>query len=57
VPEVSIEDINLRPRLLKKDSLFATFTGTIECGFLDNYKSLTLYYMFTAGPDWKRMSG
>lgn len=52
-----MEDINLRPRMVKKDSLFTTFSGTIESGVFDDYKALTLYFAFVAGPDWKRMNG
>jgi len=43
--------------LIKKDSLFVTFSGTIECGYFDDEKALTLYFAIVGGPDWKLMNG
>jgi B9 domain-containing protein 1 len=42
---------------MKKDSLFVTFSGIIESGVLDNFKSLSLSFSIVAGSDWKRMAG
>lgn len=43
--------------MIKKDLLYVNFSGVIESGSFDQLKSLFLYFLVSAGPDWKRMNG
>ena len=43
--------------MLRKDALFVTFSGNIECGVFDEYKLLYAHFELLGGPDWTLVSG
>lgn len=43
--------------MLKKESLFITFTGTVKSGFMPEDDSLTAFCTFMHGADWTRVTG
>lgn len=43
--------------MIKKDSLYVHFSGLIESGKFDQFRSLYLYYTIATGPDWKKLNG
>ena len=43
--------------MLKKDSLFVTFNGVIEKGFLPEDDALTAFCVVMHGRDWLKVSG
>lgn len=51
------EDLTFIPRMIRKDALFVTFTGTIESGLFDEFKALYMHFEIQGGPDWKIISG
>jgi hypothetical protein len=51
------EELALIPRMLRKEALFVTFTGTIERGVFQEDESLTAFCSIVHGVDWTRLNG
>lgn len=51
------EEIALIPRMLRKEALFVTFTGTLERGNFQEDDSLTAFCSIMHGVDWTRING
>lgn len=54
---VEKEDVNLIPRMIKKEALFVTFTGVIETGIFQEDDSLTAFCSIMHGVDWLMLNG
>jgi hypothetical protein len=51
------EELALIPRMLRKEALFVTFTGTLDRGEFQEDDSLTAFCSIVHGSDWARING